>query len=102
MGNCQNYGPFLGPYYNTGPNLGDPKGTIILTIPHIGFGVVGLLRGLQGVEGIQKAFSYPLFILTGFSSKNKLGCADAFITVIVSHDLVHPETRVNCLLTTIT
>ena len=29
MGDCQNYGPFLGPYYstgpNTGPNLGDPK-----------------------------------------------------------------------------
>ena len=25
MGGCQNYGPFLGPYYNTGPNLGDPK-----------------------------------------------------------------------------
>ena len=25
MGNCQNYGPILGPYYNTGPNLGDPK-----------------------------------------------------------------------------
>ena len=29
VGNCQNYGPFLGPYYNmgpnTGPNLGDPK-----------------------------------------------------------------------------
>ena len=29
MGECQNYGPFLGPYYNTGPhmgpNLGDPK-----------------------------------------------------------------------------
>ena len=25
MGACQNYGPFLGPYYNTGPNLGDPK-----------------------------------------------------------------------------
>ena len=23
MGDCQNYGPFLGPYYNTGPNLGD-------------------------------------------------------------------------------
>ena len=22
---CQNYGPFLDPYYNTGPNLGDPK-----------------------------------------------------------------------------
>ena len=29
MGDCQNYGPFLGPCYstgpNTGPNLGDPK-----------------------------------------------------------------------------
>ena len=29
MGDCQNYGPFLGPYYNagpnTGPNLRDPK-----------------------------------------------------------------------------
>ena len=25
MGDFQNYGPFLGPYYNTGPNLGDPK-----------------------------------------------------------------------------
>ena len=29
MGDCQNYGPFLGPYYNagpnTGPNLGYPK-----------------------------------------------------------------------------
>ena len=29
MGDCQNYGPFLGPYEstgpNTGPNLGDPK-----------------------------------------------------------------------------
>ena len=22
MGDCQNYGPFLGPYYNTGPNTG--------------------------------------------------------------------------------
>ena len=21
MGDCQNYGPFLGPYYNTGPNV---------------------------------------------------------------------------------
>ena len=25
MGDCKNYGPFVGPYYNTGPNLGDPK-----------------------------------------------------------------------------
>ena len=26
VGDSQNYGPFLGPYYNTGPSLGDPKG----------------------------------------------------------------------------
>ena len=29
MGDCENYGPFSGPYYNTGPNTGpylrDPK-----------------------------------------------------------------------------
>ena len=25
MEDCQNDGPFLGPYSNTGPNLGDPK-----------------------------------------------------------------------------
>ena len=26
MGGCQNYGPFLGPYYNTAPNVfGYPK-----------------------------------------------------------------------------
>ena len=26
MGGCQNYGPFLGPYYNTAPNIkGTPK-----------------------------------------------------------------------------
>ena len=25
MGDCQNYSPFLGPYYNMGPNLRDPK-----------------------------------------------------------------------------
>ena len=24
-GGLSKYGPFLGPYYNTGPNLGDPK-----------------------------------------------------------------------------
>ena len=24
-GDCQTDGPFLGPYYDTGPNLGDPK-----------------------------------------------------------------------------
>ena len=25
MGDRQKYGPFLGPIYNIGPNLGDPK-----------------------------------------------------------------------------
>ena len=36
MGGCQNYGPFLVPYYNTAPNiLGTQKGTIILTTTQI-------------------------------------------------------------------
>ena len=26
MGDCQNHGPFLGPYYNTGPNTGPNLG----------------------------------------------------------------------------
>ena len=37
MGNCQNYGPFLGPYYNTGPNLGDPKRDHNFDNPPYGF-----------------------------------------------------------------
>ena len=37
MGDCQNYGPFLDPYYNTAPNIqGTQKGTISLTTTHIG------------------------------------------------------------------
>ena len=36
MGGCQNYGPFLGPYYSTAPNIqGTQKGTMILTTTHI-------------------------------------------------------------------
>ena len=39
MGDCQNYGPFLGPYENTGPNtgpnLGDPKRDHNFDNPHI-------------------------------------------------------------------
>ena len=36
MGCCQNYGPFLDPYFNTAPNIwGTQKGTIILTTTHI-------------------------------------------------------------------
>ena len=36
MGGCQNYGPFLGPYCNTAPNIwGTQKGAIILTTSHM-------------------------------------------------------------------
>ena len=36
MGGCQNYGPFLDPYYNMAPNIwSTQKGTIILTTTHI-------------------------------------------------------------------
>ena len=36
MGGCQNYGPFLGSYYNTAPIIqGTQKGTLILTTTHI-------------------------------------------------------------------
>ena len=36
MGSCQNYGPFLGPDYNTAPIIyGTQKGTLILTTTHI-------------------------------------------------------------------
>ena len=37
LGDCQNYGPFLGPYYNTGPNLGDPKRDHNFDSPPFGF-----------------------------------------------------------------
>ena len=43
MGGCQNYGPFLGPYYNTAPNIqGTQKETIILTTTHIRFSEYGI------------------------------------------------------------
>ena len=36
MGFCQNYGPFLGSYYNTAPIIkGTQKGTLILTTTHM-------------------------------------------------------------------
>ena len=36
MDGCQNQGPFLGPYYNTAPNIqGTQKGTLILTTTHM-------------------------------------------------------------------
>ena len=37
MGDCQNYGPFLGPYFNTGPNVGDPKRDHNFDNPPVGF-----------------------------------------------------------------
>ena len=40
MGGCQNYGPFVGPYYNTGPNTG------ILTTSHIPHKTRILVQGL--------------------------------------------------------
>ena len=60
MGNCQNYGSFLGPYYNTGPNtgpnLGDPKRDhnfdnppYYVQGPRFGFRVPGLIR-VQGLS----------------------------------------------------
>ena len=61
MGGCQNYGPFLGPYYNTAPIIqGTPKGTSILTTTHIMIqakflnqGVLGSLGKLQGLQGLE-------------------------------------------------
>ena len=40
MGGCQNYGFFLGPYYNTARSIkGTQEGTIILTTTHMGIGI---------------------------------------------------------------
>ena len=36
LGGCQNYGPFLGPYYNMALIIyGTQKGTLILTTTHV-------------------------------------------------------------------
>ena len=36
MGSCQNYGPFLGPYYKIAPTIeGTQRGTILLTSTQI-------------------------------------------------------------------
>ena len=35
-GGCQNYGPFLGPHYNTAPMIhGTQRGTLIFTTTHV-------------------------------------------------------------------
>ena len=49
MGDCQNYGPFLGPYHNTGPNLGDPKRDHNFDNPP--YGVLGRVAKPQCVLG---------------------------------------------------
>ena len=47
MGGCQNYGPFLGPYYNTASNMqGTQKGTMFLTTTQMGLGLMVLERGI--------------------------------------------------------
>ena len=55
MGDCQNYGPFLGPIYNTGPNtgpnLGDPKRDHNFdNLPYVND---GYLAGLQSLVNPQ-------------------------------------------------
>ena len=50
IGGCQNYGPFLGPYYNTAPNIqGTQKGIIILTTTHINARSKLLVRGRSDI-----------------------------------------------------
>ena len=56
MGGCQNYGPFLGPYYNTAPIIeGIQKGTLILTTTHmlIPKGPRSQIVGFQSPKTIQ-------------------------------------------------
>ena len=48
MGDCQNYGPFLAPYYSTAPNIwGTQKGIIIVITAHM-LKVNGLVLGGSG------------------------------------------------------
>ena len=56
MGGCQNYGPFVDPYYNTAPNIqGTQKGTIILTTTHIyTYTEFWDIEGFQGWELLVK------------------------------------------------
>ena len=68
MGGCQNYGPFLGPYYNTAPNIFDkhPNGkwmlcTIVCT-PSRG-GCIGFrAKGLGFGSKVPKVLAGNFFI----------------------------------------
>ena len=54
MGDCQNYGPLLGPYYNTGPNtgpdLGDPKRDHNFDSPPYYVALLGLSLGFGALQ----------------------------------------------------
>ena len=55
-GGCQNYGPFLDPYYNTAPTIwGTQKGTIILTTTYVVLRalVPGLSHARSGLRRIE-------------------------------------------------
>ena len=48
MGGCQNYGPFLDPYYNKAPNIsGTQEGTIILATTHMNVPPLGCGLGFR-------------------------------------------------------
>ena len=75
MGDCQNYGPFLGPYYTKGPNLGDPEkdhnfDNLPLWIPGLRVHTIQLWTVVQGLQG-----SMPPFPTMGFGFRGLgLGC----------------------------
>ena len=60
MGGCQNYGPFLVPYYNTAPNIqGTQKGIIILTTTHVRLGDAPVSASLAREDGCPRSSSTP-------------------------------------------
>ena len=67
MGGCPNYGPFLGPYYGTAPNIqGTQKGTIILTTTH-----VWILRATSTNNKALQAHKEPQELKSDFNMKLK-------------------------------
>ena len=58
MGGCQNYGPFLGPWYNTAPSLyGTQNGTLILTTTHVKTRVSAPFVGARQNEPLRCAWT---------------------------------------------
>ena len=65
MGSCQNYGPFLDPYYNTAPNkYGTLRGTIILITIQMAWGVG--IRVLRFCVKDRRLQGFGLASLVGF------------------------------------